>query len=786
MKVIKRDGKLEDVSFDKIKNRISKACEHEINGKIDKLKVDIDLLTQKVIQGLHDNIRSTELDELTAQIATDLSTKHSDYNILASSIIISNHHRNTLDSFSDTIELLYNNKDYHGKLCPLVSDELYDIVMENKDIIESTIEYERDYNIDYFGFKTLEKSYLLKVDNQVLERPQDLFMRVSIGIHGSDMNAVIETYDCMSQQFFIHATPTLFNAGTPRPTLASCYLLAMDDDSVSGIYKTLTDCAHISKMAGGIGFHIHNIRSKNSYIRGTNGHSNGVVPMLKVYNETARYIDQGGGKRQGSFAVYIEPWHADIFQYIELKRNQGSEHLRARDLFYALWIPDLFMKRLEQDSHWSLMCPDQCPGLSDCFGKEFEDLYLTYENEKRYVKQIKARELWTEVIKTQIETGTPYMLYKDRCNENSNQQNLGTIKSSNLCAEIVEYSSSEETAVCNLASIGLPSFLKYENDLVVYDYDLLHNIVKIITKNLNKVIDRTEYPTPETKYSNLKNRPIGIGVQGLADTFIKLRIPFDSNEAKEVNKKIFETIYHSALETSCELAKENGTYESYEDSPISKGILHFDHYDVKPNMWDWDKLRYRIQKYGVRNSLLIALMPTASTSQIMGFNECFEPITSNVYIRRTLSGEFKIINTDLVCDLIQLELWDEDMKNKIIYYNGSIQKIKEIPENIRNIYKTVWDISQKVIIDMAADRGAFVDQSQSMNIYVENPTISKLSSMHMYGWKKGLKTGSYYIRQQTAHRAQQTTIDPNLVKQIQNENDGEVCTMQDGCLMCGS
>jgi ribonucleoside-diphosphate reductase alpha chain len=756
MFVLKRDGRKESVKFDKVTARIQKLA-YGLSEHVDTFQV-----AQKVIEGIYDGVTTSILDNLAAEIAASLTTKHPDYALLAARIAVSNLHKNTKKSFSETMKDLYNYIDPKtGKKAPLLADDVFHIIWNNKDLLDSSIIYDRDFGYDYFGFKTLEKSYLLKIDGQVAERPQHLLMRVAIGIHKEDVEAAIETYNLMSERWFTHATPTLFNAGTPKPQLSSCFLLMMQDDSIEGIYNTLKNCAKISQSAGGIGLSIHNIRATGSYIRGTNGTSNGIVPMLRVFNDTARYVDQGGGKRKGSFAIYLEPWHADIFEFLELKKNHGKEELRARDLFYALWVSDLFMKRVEDNGEWSLFCPNEAPGLADCYGEKFEELYTRYEKEGRARKTIKAQELWFAVLESQIESGTPYMLYKDACNEKSNQKNLGTIKSSNLCTEIIEYTAPDEIAVCNLASIALPRFVINGQ----FDHNKLFDITYVVTKNLNKVIDINYYPVEATRKSNMRHRPIGIGIQGLADAFIMMRYPFDSDEARNLNRDIFETIYYASLTASKDLAKEHGAYETYEGSPVSQGILQFDMWNVHPtNRWEWDVLRAEIKKYGVRNSLLIAPMPTASTSQILGNNECFEPYTSNIYTRRVLSGEFPIVNKHLLKDLVKLGLWNDTMKQKVIAANGSIQNIAEIPADIKEIYKTVWEIKQRAIIDMAADRGAFIDQSQSLNVFIDNPNFAKLTSMHFYAWKKGLKTGMYYLRSKSAVDAIKFTIDQNMLK----------------------
>ncbi|MCH8163629.1 MAG: ribonucleoside-diphosphate reductase subunit alpha, partial [Proteobacteria bacterium] len=689
------------------------------------------------------------------------TTRHPDYAKLSARIAVSNLHKSTSKSFSNTMKRLYTHVNPEtGENAPMIAKDVYEIMRKNAALLDSTIIYDRDFHYDYFGFKTLERSYLLRIDGKVVERPQHMLMRVALGIHKADIDAAIETYELLSEKWFTHATPTLFNAGTPKSQLSSCFLLTMKEDSIDGIYDTLKQCAKISQSAGGIGLSVHNIRAAGSYIRGTGGTSDGLVPMLKVFNDTARYVDQGGGKRKGAFAIYLEPWHADVFEFLDLRKNVGKEELRARDLFYALWIPDLFMKRVEDNEEWSLFCPNEAPGLTECYGEKFEKLYEKYEREGKPRKVVKAQELWFEILQAQIETGTPYMLYKDACNLKSNQKNLGTIKSSNLCTEIIEYTSPDEIAVCNLASISLP---KYVID-GKFDHQKLYDVTCIATKNLNKIIDVNYYPVEEAKRSNLRHRPIGIGVQGLADTFIMLRMPFDSEESRGINKDIFETMYFAAMTASNDLAKKDGPYETYKGSPVSQGIFQFDMWDVKPasGRWDWDKLKKQVKKYGVRNSLLLAPMPTASTSQIMGNNECFEPYTSNIYTRRVLSGEFVVVNKHLLNDLIKLNIWNNEMKNKIIEANGSIQDIKEIPQNIKDLYKTVWEIKQKAIIDMAADRGAYICQSQSLNIHIQDPNFGKLTSMHFYAWKKGLKTGMYYLRSKSAVDAIKFTVEKQL------------------------
>ena len=760
MFVIKRDGHKEPVMFDKITARIKKLC-YSLNPLVDPVRVSM-----RVIEGLYDGVTTSELDNLAAEVSATMTTSHPDYATLAARISVSNLHKNTKKSFSETMADLYNYVNPRtGKKAPLLSDEVYKVIKKNAEKLDSTIIYNRDFNYDYFGFKTLERSYLLRLNGVVVERPQHMLMRVSVGIHYDDLDSAIETYNLMSKKFFTHATPTLFNSGTPKPQLSSCFLLTMKEDSIDGIYDTLKQTAKISQSAGGIGLSIHNVRSTGSYISGTNGTSNGIVPMLRVFNDTARYVDQGGGKRKGSFAIYIEPWHSDIFDFLDLKKNHGKEEMRARDLFYAMWIPDLFMKRVESNEDWTLMCPNECPGLYDCHSEEFEKLYLNYEKEGKGRKTIKARELWEKILESQIETGTPYMLYKDACNRKSNQKNLGTIRSSNLCTEILEYTSKDEIAVCNLASIALPMFVKNNS----FDHKELFNVTKRVTKNLNKVIDRNYYPVKEAENSNFRHRPIGLGVQGLADAFIKLRMPFTSDEAKTLNQDIFETIYYAALTASMEEAQRDGTYKSYKGSPISKGEFQHNMWGVKDEdlsgRWDWAKLRKDIKKNGVRNSLLVAPMPTASTSQILGNNECFEPYTSNIYTRRVLSGEFIVVNKHLLEDLVKLGLWNEELKQELMKANGSIQHIDFIPQDIKDLYKTVWELSMKDIIDMARHRGYFIDQSQSLNLFMEGATMAKLTSMHFYAWKSGLKTGMYYLRTKSAVDAIKFTLDNTKKKE---------------------
>ena len=824
MYVIKRDGRKEEISFDKILRRVKNLG---INIK-PELKIKFANLVMKVIDQLHNNINTTTIDELAAEQCASMTTIHLDYGSLASRIVISNNHKNTDEKFVNCINKLWHFKDINNKQSSLISKELYNIVNENAELIQNMFDFERDYLIDYFGFKTLERAYLMRINSIIVERPQHMWMRVAIGIHGCDFASVKETYDLMSQKYFTHATPTLFNAGTPRPQLSSCYLIGMENDSIDGIYNTLKECAKISKWAGGIGLHIHDIRAKGSHIRGTNGTSNGIVPMLRVFNMTARYVDQGGGKRNGSFAIYLEPWHSDIFDFLDLKKNHGDEEMRARDLFYGLWIPDLFMEKVKSDDNWHLFCPDNCSNLSDKYGDEFAELYKKYVTENKYTKVIKARELWYHILDSQMETGTPYLLYKDAANKKSNQKNLGTIKSSNLCTEIIEYSDKDQTAVCNLASIGLPMFVENNN----FNFDKLHEVAKVVTRNLNKIIDVNYYPTNKTKVSNLLHRPIGIGVQGLADCFAMLNYSFTSNEAKQLNKDIFETIYHASLESSCEISKERfnsilniinkynlddifsdikkdildternyskkccndediikaqpiyaelyyainninanyiGSYSSFKNSPTEKGILQFDMWNVKPsNRYNWNSLKENIKTWGLRNSLLLAPMPTASTSQILGNNECIEPFTSNIYTRRTLAGEFIIVNKHLMKELIELGFWNEKIKDNIIKNRGSIQQINGLPDNIKEKYKIVWEMSMKDIIDMAKDRGAYICQSQSLNLWVQDPDYKTLTSMHFYSWNSGLKTGIYYLRRKPKHQPQQFTIEPE----------------EEGCEMC--
>ena len=855
--VIKRNGNKEPVSFDKILKRIK-----TIGQEKSKLHVNYTSLCQKIIDQLYDDITTQEIDELTAQQCASMATTHPDYGTLASRILISNHHKMVDANYLQAIEKLYNNTDIHNIKTPIISEKLYNVVKNNHEVIQSWFDFDRDYLLDYFGFKTLERAYLLKINKQLIERPQHMWMRVALGIHCDDLEKAKETYDMMSNKYFTHATPTLFNAGTPRPQLSSCYLIAMESDSINGIYNTLGDCAAISKWAGGIGMHIHNIRGAGSHIRGTNGTSNGIVPMLRVFNNTARYVDQGGGRRNGSFAIYLEPWHPDIMEFLDMKKNHGDEEARARDLFYALWLNDLFMQRVKQNKKWTLMCPDACRGLSDAYGDDFKTLYEEYESKNMGMRTVNARDVWFKILDSQSETGVPYLLYKDACNQKSNQKNLGTIKSSNLCCEIVEYSDDKETAVCNLASIALSKFVKpptypfkntgadsikvytknncnwclmmknelkknnisyteevvevedfesfkkqhgvetvpqlYDGDELIggyskvaellkpmFDYDELHHITKIVTANLNKVIDINFYPTTKTQTSNMRNRPIGIGVQGLADAFALLNLPFHSEEASRVNEMIFETMYHAALEKSMEIAKIEGPYSSFKGSPASKGVLQFDMWNVKVsnNRYDWDKLKHDIKENGIRNSLLLAPMPTASTSQILGNNECFEPFTSNIYVRRTIAGEFVIINKHLLSELINTGLWNENTKQQMVKDNGSIQNIKAIPQALKDKYKIVWEIPMKHIINMAAERGKFICQSQSMNLWMKNPTYDKLTTMHFYSWSKGLKTGQYYLRTKAKAAPQQFTVEPDkMTTKTDSSDDYE----EEECLMCGS
>ncbi len=753
MYVVKRDGHKEPVMFDKITDRIKKLC-YGLNDMVDAVKV-----AMRVIEGLYDGVTTSELDNLAAETAASMTVSHPDYAQLAARIAISNLHKNTNKSFSETMSEMYNYVNPRtNQKAPLISDEVYQVIQENAEFLNSHIIYNRDFNYDYFGFKTLERSYLLRINGKIVERPQHMLMRVSVGIHMNDLDSVIETYDLMSKKFFTHATPTLFNAGTPKPQMSSCFLLTMQDDSIDGIYDTLKQTAKISQSAGGIGLAIHNVRATGSYIRGTNGTSNGIVPMLRVFNDTARYVDQGGGKRKGSFAIYLETWHADIFEFLDLKKNTGKEEMRARDLFFAMWTSDLFMKRVEEDTTWTLMCPNECPGLDDVYGEEFETLYTSYEAKGKGRKTIRARELWEKILESQIETGTPYMLYKDAANRKSNQKNLGTIRSSNLCTEIIEYTSPDEIAVCNLASISLPMFV--ENGK--FDHDLLFSVTKRVTRNLNKVIDRNYYPVKEAENSNMRHRPVGLGVQGLADAFILMRLPFTSDEAKQMNQEIFETIYFAAVTASMEMAKEEGPYSTFKGSPISNGEFQYNLWGLNDSdlsgRWDWSSLRKEVMEHGVRNSLLMAPMPTASTSQILGNNEAFEPYTSNIYTRRVLSGEFIVVNKHLLNDLVERGLWNETLKQEIMRQNGSVQNIPQIPTDLKELYKTVWEMSMKDIIDMSRQRGYFIDQSQSLNLFMQDANYAKLTSMHFYAWKSGLKTGMYYLRTKAAVDAIKFTL----------------------------
>ena len=762
MYVLKRDGRSEPVQFDKITARIKKLC-YGLHKAVDPARV-----AMRVIEGVYDGVTTIELDNLAAEVAATNAVTHPDYAQLASRIAVSNLHKTTKKSFTETMRDLHDYIDpITGENASLIAEDVWEIIQKNAELLDSSILYDRDFSYDFFGFKTLERSYLLRIDGEIAERPQQMLMRVAVGMHKDDMDSVIETYNMMSEGWFTHATPTLFNAGTPKPQMSSCFLLTMKEDSITGIYDTLKQCAKISQNAGGIGLAIHDIRATGSYIKGTNGTSNGIVPMLRVFNDTARYVDQGGGKRKGSFAMYIEPWHADIFDFLDLRKNHGKEEQRARDLFYALWTPDLFMKRVEENGDWTLMCPNECPGLADSWGAEFDALYTKYEAEGKGRKTMKAQDLWFKILESQVETGTPYMLYKDAANGKSNQQNLGTIRSSNLCTEIIEYTSPDEVAVCNLASIAIPKFVKEDR---TFDFDKLFEVTYRVTCNLNRVIDRNYYPIPEARNSNMRHRPIGLGVQGLADAFILMRFPFDSEEARQLNKDVFETIYYAACTASKDLAKEEGAYETFPGSPASEGKLQFDMWDVTPSdRWEWDILKEEIKEHGMRNSLLMAPMPTASTAQILGNNECFEPYTSNIYTRRTLSGEFIVVNKHLLRDLTKLGLWDDDMKNRLIAANGSIQNIDEIPENLKVLYRTAWEIPQRAILDMAAERGAYICQSQSLNIFMENVTNSKLTSMHFYAWKKGLKTGMYYLRTKAATDAIKFTVDKKYKTQPQSD-----------------
>lgn len=789
MYVITRSGEKEPVKFDKITERIQSLC-----FDLDQQRVDPTKIAIKVIEGIYDEISTKELDQLAAETAAYLSTQHPDYSVLAGRIAVSNLHKETRGCFSENIREMY---DYvnpkTGGHSPLVTKELYETVMKNAEKLDKAVIDKRDFNYDYFGFKTLERSYLLRINGKIVERPGQMLMRVSLGLHLDDLDAAIETYNLMSEKYFTHASPTLFNSGTSKAQLSSCFLLTMKDDSIEGIYDTLRQTALISQSAGGIGLSIHNIRAKGSFIKGTNGTSNGIVPMLKVFNDTARYVDQGGGKRKGAFAIYLEPWHADVFEFLEMKKNTGAEESRARDLFYALWIPDLFMKRVEEDGMWSLFCPHECPGLSDTYGAEFEALYSRYEQEGKAKKVVRAQDLWFHVLESQIETGSPYMLYKDAANEKSNQKNLGTIKSSNLCTEIMEYTAPDEVAVCNLASVALNRFVDEENKS--YDHQKLYDVIYRMTLNLNKIIDINYYPVIEARNSNLRHRPIGLGVQGLQDTFFLLDLPFESDEALQLDREIFETIYFAAMTASKDLAKEEGPYETYDGSPLSQGLFQFDLWNDRPSSdrWNWEQLKGEVKKHGARNSLLVAPMPTASTSQILGNNECFEPITSNIYVRRVLSGEFAVVNKYLVKDLIDLGLWNDQLRNEIIASSGSIQSIERIPEKLKKLYKTVWEIKQKSVIDHARARSPYICQGQSLNIHMQEPNFGKLSSMHFYAWKSGLKTGMYYLRSRAAVNAVQFTVDQTSKanksnKTSEQEREAMICSIEnpEDCLSCGS
>ncbi len=791
MYVITRSGEKEPIKFDKITERIEQLCFDLDRSFIDPMKI-----AKKVIEGIYDGITTKELDQLAAETAAYLSTQHPQYATLAGRIGVSNLHKETRGCFSENIKAMFHYiNPVTGEASALVSRELYDVVMANAHKLDEVVSDKRDFNYDYFGFKTLEKSYLLKMNNKIVERPGQMLMRVSLGIHLNDIDSAIKTYNLMSEKYFTHASPTLFNSGTNKAQLSSCFLLTMKDDSIEGIYSTLKQTALISQSAGGIGLSIHNIRAKGSFIKGTNGTSNGIVPMLKVFNDTARYVDQGGGKRKGAFAVYLEPWHADVFDFLEMKKNTGKEEQRARDLFYALWIPDLFMKRVEEDGMWSLFCPHEAPGLSDCYGKKFEELYTSYEERGLAKKVVRAQDVWFAVLESQIETGSPYMLYKDAANEKSNQKNLGTIKSSNLCTEILEYTAPDEIAVCNLASVALNRFVDQNSEKPKYDHKKLYDVVYQMTVNLNRIIDINYYPVEEARNSNMRHRPIGLGVQGLADTFFEMRLPFESKEALKLNNDIFETIYFAAVTASKDAAIKDGPYSSYAGSPMSEGIFQFDMWKVQPTSgnWEWSALKAEVKKHGVRNSLLVAPMPTASTSQILGNNECFEPITSNIYVRRVLSGEFAVVNRFLVNDLIKMGLWSDKMRNEIIANNGSVQNIQSIPDEVKALYKTVWEIKQKAVIDMSQGRGPFIDQGQSLNVFMEDPNFGKLSSMHFYAWKAGLKTGMYYLRTRAAVNAVQFTVKNNNVeapvrKSVEEETAAMVCSLEnpEDCVMCGS
>jgi ribonucleoside-diphosphate reductase alpha chain len=795
MQIVKRDGRREPIDFDRMVDFVSRYA-----YQLDTDYINPNQVAKRAFEGAFDGITIVDLIQLTVETAASMTSKHPDYGLLAGRLAVSELHVNTSDSFSNTVEKMYYYKNPKtGENAPMISREIYDIVKKNAIDLDNSLDYSKDYSYDYFGYKTLERTYLLKIDGKSVERPQHLLMRVALGIHKNDLKSAKTTYKLMAEKWFTHASPTLFNAGTPKPQLSSCFLLTMQDDSINGIYDTLKQCALISQSGGGIGLSIHDIRAKGSYIKGTNGTSNGIVPMLRVFNDTARYVDQGGGKRKGAFAMYIEPWHGDIFEFLDLKKNHGKEEMRARDLFLAVWMPDMFMQRVEDDGDWPLFDPHECPGLSDSHSEEFNKLFLKYEKEGRALRTVKAQDLWFAILDSQIETGTPYILYKDAANSKSNQQNLGTIKSSNLCAEILEYTSKDEVAVCNLASIALNMFVNEEER--TYDFNKLYEVAYQVTINLDKVVDVNYYPIPEARNSNMRHRPVGLGVQGLADTFIMMRQSFESDEAKQLNKDIFETIYFAAVTASKDIAKREGAYETFKGSPMSKGQFQFDMWNVTPSTrWNWEALRGEVVEHGVRNSLLTALMPTASTSQILGNNECIEPYTSNMYTRRVLSGEFVLVNKHLVKDLIRRDLWNDDMRNKIIASNGSVAHIPEVPADIKELYKTVWEIKQKRILELAADRGSYVDQTQSMNVFMEDANFAKLTSMHFYAWKSGLKTGIYYLRtkaaadpikftvdQQYINMSKQNTAAVNEKPKVNAEGDDLFCDLDDeDCVACGS
>jgi ribonucleoside-diphosphate reductase alpha chain len=795
MQIVKRDGRREPIDFDRMVDFVSRYA-----YQLDTDYINPNQVAKRAFEGAFDGITIVDLIQLTVETAASMTSKHPDYGLLAGRLAVSELHVNTSDSFSNTVEKMYYYKNPKtGENAPMISREIYDIVKKNAIDLDNSLDYSKDYSYDYFGYKTLERTYLLKIDGKSVERPQHLLMRVALGIHKNDLKSAKTTYKLMAEKWFTHASPTLFNAGTPKPQLSSCFLLTMQDDSINGIYDTLKQCALISQSGGGIGLSIHDIRAKGSYIKGTNGTSNGIVPMLRVFNDTARYVDQGGGKRKGAFAMYIEPWHGDIFEFLDLKKNHGKEEMRARDLFLAVWMPDMFMQRVEDDGDWPLFDPHECPGLSDSHSEEFNKLFLKYEKEGRALRTVKAQDLWFAILDSQIETGTPYILYKDAANSKSNQQNLGTIKSSNLCAEILEYTSKDEVAVCNLASIALNMFVNEEER--TYDFNKLYEVAYQVTINLDKVVDVNYYPIPEARNSNMRHRPVGLGVQGLADTFIMMRQSFESDEAKQLNKDIFETIYFAAVTASKDIAKREGAYETFKGSPMSKGQFQFDMWNVTPSTrWNWEALRGEVVEHGVRNSLLTALMPTASTSQILGNNECIEPYTSNMYTRRVLSGEFVLVNKHLVKDLIRRDLWNDDMRNKIIASNGSVAHIPEVPADIKDLYKTVWEIKQKRILELAADRGSYVDQTQSMNVFMEDANFAKLTSMHFYAWKSGLKTGIYYLRtkaaadpikftvdQQYINMSKENTAAVNEKPKVNAEGDDLFCDLDDeDCVACGS